>query len=393
MKILLIHNYYQQRGGEDAVFEAESQLLREKGNEVETITFRNDILTSFRQKLKSGWQMLYNTDSAKLLKRKIQDFAPDIIHIHNFFRIASPAVLYVASEYNIPVVQTLHNYRLICAGALLLRQNQPCELCVQKRFPTAGIQYKCFGDSAIKSAQLTLMTGLHKTLGTFKHKVSKYITLTDFARQKILNSSLNLQESQVVVKPNSVEDYGWSKPDERQHFFLFIGRLTQEKGIDVLLKAFEKAELKLEMIGEGDIKMQEKIKELTLQNKHITFHGFQKKDFIISKLKSCQALVFPSVWYEGLPMTILEAYATGTPVIASNQQNINQIVKDKQTGLLFETGNEDSLLQTLHYFEKEKGSLESLYKNARQEYLQNYTPDQNYTRLMAIYDELVNQSI
>ena len=390
LKILLIHNRYQQRGGEDAVFEAETRLLREHGQQVSTLEFSNADLLSLTAKLKMSYRIFYNPVSVRQLEEQILDFQPDVIHVHNFFYVASPGIFVVAARHQVPVVLTLHNYRLICAGALLLRNGLPCELCVHQQFPLHGVIHGCFGGSPLKSAQLTLMTGIHKMLGTFRNKIAKYITLTSFAQQKILDSSLQVTENQVVVKPNSVADRGFAEGATRQEFFLFVGRLSEEKGIRVLLNAAENQPFKLEIIGEGEPEMNEFVKEVAATHPNITFHGFQQQDFILEKLKNCLALVFPSVWYEGLPMTILEAFSTGTPVIASDQQNLNRIVTDQQTGLLFRTGNPESLAQTLRFLVANRPTLMPLYENARLEYLSKYTPEQNYKALLAIYETVIS---
>jgi glycosyltransferase involved in cell wall biosynthesis len=236
MKILLLHNYYTQRGGEDGVFEAERNLLLQKGHEVESLTFQNQKLQGFAEKIRTSFSSIYNSHSAKLLAQKIDEFQPQILHVHNFWKEASPAVYYIAKRKNIPLVQTLHNFRLLCANALLLRQNQPCELCIKKTFPMAGIRYACYENRLI-TAQITFLSTIHKILGTWKNLVSQYITITEFARRKFLASALHLQENQISVKPNFVEDRGGASMESRENYFLFVGRLSAEKGVQTLLEA------------------------------------------------------------------------------------------------------------------------------------------------------------
>jgi len=174
MKILIVHNTYQRKGGEDFVMESEANLLQQYGHQVEKMIFRNDDINSLGDKIKAAKGLFYNRESAKKLEQVINTFHPDIIHVHNIFYLASPSVFYEAKKLNIPVVVTLHNYRLICPGALLLRDAKVCELCVQKKFPLAGIRHGCHRGSSLQTAQLTLMTGIHKVLNTWKNKVSHW---------------------------------------------------------------------------------------------------------------------------------------------------------------------------------------------------------------------------
>jgi glycosyltransferase involved in cell wall biosynthesis len=386
MRILQIHNKYLQKGGEDSVLENERKLLSDYGHEVEQLFFDNSSIQGI-EKLKLLYKIVFNHNSAQVLKEKIKTFKPDIIHVHNFFYVASPAIFYEAKKQNIPIVLTLHNFRLICSGSLLLREGNVCELCVKKTFPLSGIQHKCFQNSLIKTAQLTLTTSLHKIWGTWKNKVDTYITLTHFIKDKFVHSSLDLNPDKLQVKPNFVEDLGFQGYDHRQNFFLFVGRLSKEKGIDVLLKATEKHNFSLEIIGGGE--MQGLVEEYAQNNPNIVYHGFQQKDFIIEKMKSAKALIFPSVWYEGMPMTILESLSTGTPILISDIENLNQMITHLSNGLHFKTGNADDLAEKIKLFEKEQS--EYFYVNARKTYLEHYTPEVNYQNLLSIYQDTIKK--
>jgi Glycosyl transferase 4-like domain len=189
MRILFIHNRYRQEGGEDIALDLEVRLLQQKGHVVSTLLFDNEGMEGFVKKIGRGVQALYNRRSARVVERTIREFRPELVHVHNLFFTASPSVIRVAARHGLPVVLTLHNYRLICANALLLRDNQPCNLCVQKVFPLDGIRYKCYRGSAIETGLVTAVTGLHKILRTWQHKVDAYITLTGFACSPISSST------------------------------------------------------------------------------------------------------------------------------------------------------------------------------------------------------------
>ncbi len=387
MKILLIHNTYLKYGGEDTVFEAEKQLLEQNGNEVETLIFDNTLLQGI-EKIKLIYNIFYNNKSAKLLKSKLKEFKADIIHVHNFFYLASPAIFYVANECKIPIAQTMHNYRLICAGALLLRDERVCELCVSKKIPLEGIKHKCFNNSFLQTTQLTLMTGLHKYLGTWKNKIDTYICLTEFAKSKFSNSSLQIPINKISVKPNFTEDMGVSKV-KRKDFYLFVGRLSKQKGIDILLEAAKNQGFKLEIIGDGE--MREYVEKMAEIHQNIIYHGFQQKNWIMDKLKACKALIFSSISYEGMPLTILEAFATGTPIIASDIDNVRDFIQDNVNGLHFKYGNATDLAEKVAFFEENSSKLSHFYTQARATYEAHYTPEKNYQQLIKIYQDTIER--
>lgn len=342
MRILFVHNYYQQRGGEDAVFEQEVSLLRENGYIVETVEFTNAGFDgSFMGNLLGAAKSLYNHESARRVEQAIDAFQPDVVHIHNLFYAASPSVIRAAKQRGIPVVMTLHNYRLVCNSGMLSRADQvPCERCLTKTLPLAGIRHSCFRGSRAQSIQLTAITSLHKLTGIWK-SVDRFIVLTDFAREKFLQSSLQLRPEQIVVKPNSIDELDYADPTERNDRFLYIGRLSFEKGIRVLIEAARVGKFPIDIVGDGPFRPL--VEQAAAELPNITYIGKLPHDQGIERLKKCKAMILPSIWYEGLPTTILEAFATGTPVICSDQGNLNSIVTDGKTGHLFETGSATSL--------------------------------------------------
>jgi len=346
MRILFIHNYYQQRGGEDVVFEEEVKLLREHGHVVETVEFTNNSFNQSRTgNIIGAIYSLYNSESAQMVGCAIDGFKPDIVHIHNLFYTASPSVIAAAKHRGIPVVMTLHNYRLVCNSGLLSREEEvPCERCLTKIIPLDGILHACFRKSHTQSIQLTAITSLHKLTGIWR-SVDRFIVLTEFAREKFLESSLNLKPEQVVVKPNYVDGLDFVPFEKRQNFFLYLGRLHFEKGINSFIEAAYLHNQPVEIIGDGPLRSI--VEKASQELPHVTYHGSLPRQKAIEHLKKCRAIVIPSIWYEGLPTTILEAFATGTPVLCSDQSNLNKIVKNHKTGALFKAGNAKSIAETL----------------------------------------------
>ena len=386
MRILFIHNRYKFRGGEDVAVEMEASILQNNGHATRTILFDNDEIGSAGSKLSMGIKAIYNRDSASIVENAIREFRPDLIHVHNLFFIASPSVLYNGWKNKIPVVVTLHNYRLVCANALLMRDNKICELCLPKTFPVSGIKYKCYRNSAAESALVTSVTSLHKAAGTWKNKVSKYMVLTEFAKSRFLNSTLNIRADKFVVKPNFIYDPG---PGEvkRNGKYLFVGRLSVEKGAAILLQAFaEQPDLRLELVGEGPLQA-ELQKEFKVYP-NIRFLGHKEKPEVIRLMKSCNALIFPSIWYEGLPFTIIEAFATGTPVIASNLGAMADIIQHGYNGYHFEPQNSSDLISQIKAFEKNPLGTQ-MYANARESYMNRYHPDIHLQSVIDIYKKVI----
>jgi glycosyltransferase involved in cell wall biosynthesis len=375
MKILQIHNKYRHYGGEDVVVDNEYKLLKDNGYAVNQLFFSNDTVSPVK---------LFNNVEAfnKTLKR-IDEFQPDVIHVHNLFYSASPSVLKAAKSRKIPVVMTLHNYRLVCLNALFLRDSKVCTKCKNLSFPYYGVKNKCFQDSYLKSTLLASFITYSKIYKTWDSSVDRFIVLTPFIKSLIIDSSLKISKDHIVVKPNSTDDILKPEVFRDNKNFLFIGRLSKEKGVEVMLEAFNKMpELKLDIIGNGDLLeyLQKKA------NKNIIFHGAKDKSFIKKKLNQVKALIFPSIWYEGLPNTLIEAFSAGTPVIASNIENINQIVISGYNGVTFIPNNSDDLVNKTLKFSVENTEEYSL--NARRQFEDTYTHRGNFESLKEMYSNL-----
>lgn len=367
--------------------ELETSILSEKGHEVKTIFFENSRIAGVGQKIKTAFSSIYDLYSARKVSGILKEFEPDIIHIHNIFFMASPSVLYAARRHKVPVVMTLHNYRLICANALLFRDNKICELCIHKKFPVAGIRYKCYRNSATESGLVTIITGLHKYMGTWKNKVAAFITLNEFSRSKFLNSSLNLPPEKIITKPNFVPDPGEGN-EQREDFFLFAGRLVKEKGAHILTRAFANMpHQKVVIVGDGPEKV-----FLEQESKHypnISFLGQLDKRQLGGYMKRCKAFICPSIWYEGTPLTVIEAFASGTPVIASRLGVLSESISDGYDGFHFTAGDPGDLEKKIEIFLRETGNNNMFYKNARQTYLEKYQPEIHYMAMLKIYEHAI----
>lgn len=377
IKVLQIHNKYLQYGGEDAVVDNEYKLLKENDIFVDQIIFENTNINPLK--------LFNNKESYNTVRKKILEFKPNVMHVHNIFYQASTSVLKAAKEEGVPVIMTLHNFRLLCPGGLFLRNSKTCMKCKDIMFPYHGFIYKCFQDSYTKSLALSLFLGLNKNSNTWNKLVDRFIVLTPFIKDLILDSSLKLNDDKVIVKPNSTDDFNDNEylTKEREGF-LFVGRLAKEKGIDTLIDAFNQMpDQNLNIIGTGE--METELKEVANQN--ITFFGKQNRLFVKEKLLRTKALVFPSIWYEGLPNTIIEAFSSSTPVLSSNINNLNQIITAGYNGELFEPNDSMAIVNKVKDFLNTDTSF--FYENSRATYLQKYTHNINLENLKALYSNYI----
>ena len=378
LRILMVHNAYQQRGGEDSVVDAEISLLRSNGHEVATY-FRNNDDISAMPAVAVAIQTLWSSRATTELTDLIHAFKPDVIHVHNTLPLISPSIYWAAARAGVPVVQTLHNFRLMCLSALYLRDGKVCEDCVG-HLPWRGVVHKCYRESTAASAVLATMLTLHRGLGTYRNKVSRYIALNNFCREKFIEGGLPAEL--IAVKPNFVDAaVPLALP---RSGLLFVGRLSFEKGIVSLAKAATLlSDAQLRVAGEGP-------QAALLANiEGVTRIGQLTSSEVWQEMNSAIALVIPSIWYETFGMVIIEAYASGTPVIASRIGALADIVTEGETGLLFEPDNAQDLADKLSWALAHPEKMAEMGRKARLVYEEKYTAEQNYTQLIDIYRSVI----
>lgn len=378
MRLLVVHNTYRHKGGEDTVVDAEVALLRNRGHEVELFTRNNDSIASMF-KIAAAADTVWSAKVAAEFEVKIRSFQPDLVHVHNTFPLISPAIYWVAARFRVPVVQTLHNFRLMCPQAMFLRDGKICEDCLGK-LPWRGAARGCYRGSLPQSTILAGMVTVHRAMGTWQNKVTRYIALNEFCRNKFIAGGLPAKR--IAIKPNFV-DLDMPEPEERQGF-LFVGRLSPEKGLDVLVNAMRQMDGgTVRIAGSGS-------SDTFLSNaKGVVALGALPRADVYRELNKATALVIPSIWYETFGMVAVEAFASGTPVIASNVGVLPNLVKNGVTGLLFESGNSDDLAQKMRWALANPESMLAMGRNARQYYEAEFTADSNYQQLMAIYESAI----
>jgi len=389
MKILTIHNNYQQRGGEDIYFQKESELLRRNGNEVLSYTRSNKEINDFSifKKLSIFWKQTWSQDTYEELRRIIKEFRPDIAHFHNTFFMITPSAYYACKDKGVPVVQTLHNFRLLCPNAYFLKKGKICEECLERTL-WKSIQHGCYRESRILTTALARMLHYHRRKATWLETIDLYITLSQCSRSKFIQAGI--PEDKIVVKPNFVyPDNGERKNDK--NYVLYCGRLSTEKGLNTLIKAWENLEsIPLKILGNGPLyaKIKKHIKNKKMTN--VELLGHLSHNECIEYIKGASFLVMPSEWYEVFPTIIVEAFACGVPIVASKMGAMKELICDGKTGLLFQTGNTKELAEKVSWLISHKKEAYSMSIQARKEYKEKYSAENGYKILMNIYKTVVD---
>ena len=381
MKILQVHNYYQQPGGEDQVFAAEGELLGRRGHTVFRFEAHNDDVAQYGR-LALAKATVWNDESYERLRALLREHRPQILHVHNTLPLISPAAYYAAKREGVAVVQTLHNYRLLCPAATFFRDGHVCEDCLGKAFPWPAVAHACYRDRAASSV-VASMLAYHRARHTWRDAVDAYIALTPFSKEKFVEGGL--PENKIFVKPNFLgADPGAGAGSGG--YALFVGRLTEEKGLGTLLDAWTTlgAQMPLKIAGDGPLSPEVSKRAQTTEG--VTWLGRQPREEVLALMKSASLLVFPSTWYEGFPVTLVEALAVGLPVVASNVGSMASLIDHERTGLHFRAGDAADLAEKVAWALAHPAQLAHMRKEARAEYLNNYTADQNYQQLMDIYE-------
>lgn len=382
-RILIVHNGYRFKGGEDAVVEAEAAMLAARGHTVDLYTRHNDEIGALPA-LRLAVNTVWSGQSADEFARCLQRFRPQLIHVHNIFPLISPSIYWVAEAHGIPVVQTLHNFRLLCPQAMLLRDGSVCEKCVGT-IPWRAVVHGCYRGSRAQSAVVAMMLSTHRLIGTWQKKVTRYIALTEFGRARFIAGGLPAER--IVVKPNFVEEPGACAEPQAAHareHFLFVGRLAPEKGLAVLADAAQQAGARVTVAGDGPDA------DFVAGKPGLLPLGRLGVDEVRHQMRRAIALIVPSICYETFGLVIIEAYACGLPVIASRIGGFPDLVSDGETGLLFAPGDAAELARKMRWAMEHPAEMARMGSNARRVYEERFTAQKNYAQLMAIYADAVN---
>jgi glycosyltransferase involved in cell wall biosynthesis len=384
MKLLLAHNRYRQPGGEDEVFLRETDLLRAAGHEVLQYTADNNEVAEdgILDKAKLAAQTLWSWDSIARLRALLRCERPDLAHFHNTFPLISPAAYYACQKEGIPVVQSLHNARLMCPAATFYRDGSACVDCLGRSVPWPAVVHACYRNSRLQTAVVTGMLAGHRVLGTWHEQVDAHIVFTEFYRQKFIRAGL--PHEKLFVKPHFlVTDPGMKQASS--DYALFLGRLAPEKGVPTLLKAWQSLRhIRLRIRGDGPLGSD--VEQLTRVNPSVSTLPYVSSRELFEIIKGARFLVWPSEgYYESFGLVAIEAFACGTPVIASRTGAMTEIVEDGKTGLHFTAGDADDLAAKVQWAWTHPHQMNEMGRAARETYKNKYTAETNYQALLGIY--------
>jgi glycosyltransferase involved in cell wall biosynthesis len=385
---MLAHDFYQHRGGEDSVVEEESRLLREAGHSTTTFFRHNSEISGYSwwDRGKLGLDTVWSLDSAREMRSALLREKPDLVHFHNTLPLLSPSLYYVCKDLGIPVVQTLHNYRLLCPAATLYRDGKVCEECLGKVAPWPGIAHKCYRQDRLASAAVGTMISAHQLMGTWKDAVDRYIALTDFARRKLTENGI--PEHKIVVKPNSVDPDPGAKQGPGD-FALFVGRLSPEKGIRTLLDGWRRLKTPVPLVILGHGPCGPEVIAACTEVPSIQWLGWVAKDKVIESMKRARFLVLPSECYESFPLALVEAFGCALPLVASALGAMGELVDDGRTGLTFRASDPGDLAAKVDWAWSHPWEMEQMGREARSEFEAKYTASANYGALLSIYNQVL----
>lgn len=387
MKILQVHNKYKTTGGEWTVLNQEYDLLRRQHSVDQLIVDNRKELKSVLNKMKLVFSTHYNRTSKELVAKKLKESRADVMHVHNFFPLLSPSIFEAAREAGVPSVFTLHNYRLIHPNGLMYHNGK-----IDNRSVT-GSAYNCITDgvyrgSMVQTAVSAHMIEYHRKHETWQKMPSVFIALTGFSKQKFVEGGL--RADRIVVKPNFIEDPVAKNPGllhsvPKKNRFIFVGRISHEKGVTDLVDCWIKHNIEADLVMAGDGPLKQRLEKQSKGYKNIKWLGEVSRDEILKMLAESRALLFPTKWYEGLPMIIIEAMSVGCPVITSRIGNPQYLIDHEINGLHFEPGNPAELFERIRFLQQNKKEREKMGREAREKYLENFTPEKNFRQLMDIY--------
>lgn len=391
--VLLVHNYCQQQNlsGENVCYEAEGKLLERHGHRVVRYERHSDDIdvAGIRDRLSVASEVIWSRRTLHELRELIGKTRPDVVHVHNWFPLVSPSVYQACHELGVPVVQTLHNFRLICPSALLFREGRVCRDCVGKPLPLPGVVHGCYRGSRSASAAVAAMLATHRLRATWTRQVTLFVTPSEFARRQMIDGGL--PADRIVVKPNFVEpDLGPGRHDGG--YALFVGLLGPGKGVGTLLDAWERAGQRLPLRVVGDGPLAPLVASAADRNPAVRFLGRKPLDDVYALMGEATVLIFPSDGYETFGRVVAEAFARGTPVVAARHGPAADLVEDGRTGLHFRPGDANDLARTVEAIVDDPGRLRAMSELARRAYLERYTAARNYELMLEVYASAIERA-
>ncbi|MEX1143538.1 MAG: glycosyltransferase family 4 protein [Anaerolineales bacterium] len=389
MKILVVHNYYQNPGGEDTAYQQEIDLLRRNGHQVITYERSN---TEIKEMGLAGrvtlpFQTIWSSKSRKEISAILNKHSPDLAHFHNTHLMISPSAYYACRAASLPVVQSLDNPRLLCPAASFFRDGHLCEDCLNKTPPWPGVVHACYRGSRTQTAVVAAMLTTHRLLRTWQECVDVFLVATQFYKNKFIQGGLPAEK--LLVKPHFIDPDPSPRGQEDGAYALYIGRLEPEKGIPTLLNAWKQTQaIPLRLRGQGP--MEQQVRTAALKHPYISIVDRLSRQELFKLIKAARFLVWPSEgYYETFGFVAAEAFACGVPVIAARSGAMEEMVTHGKTGLLFIQGDAGDLAAKATWAWEHSCEVSAMGLAARREYEKKYTAVANYELLMAAYERAI----
>lgn len=396
MKILQVNNYGYLRGGSDRYFFDLTALLRENGHSVSELVTRdsrNVVSTPWevqgflpeRPKLRDLFHFYYSLDAKMVVRRLIKEEKPDIVHLHIYYGQITPSILGEFVSQGIPVVQTLHEYKLICPVATMARNGAVCDACCSGSYWKAAL-HRCNRGSLLRSLVSSTEAYSSRWLGSVR-KVDHFIAVSDFVRETMV--AYGIPDSRISTVHNFVESAGFEPSYEPGSYFLYFGRLEEVKGIKTLISAAERVGARLVIAGDGDYRVEAE-RQSRRRNLNVDFVGFKKGSDLHDLIRGSLCVVVPSEWNETFGLVILEAHALGRPVIASRIGGMQEVIQDGETGLLFEPGNDMELADAMRRMLGNPERAVEMGRNGNIVIQELFGKREHYRRIMSIYKKMAS---
>lgn len=379
MRVLVIHNRYRIRGGEDLAVDREVALLRSSGVNAKLLEYHSSGIEGAFAKVKLAWNLPYSDSARLFVSAELERVKPDVVHVHNFFPLFTPSIYDACADAGLPVVQSLHNFRIFCASGLLAREGAPCNLCLGGSVLPA-IHHACYRESRMETLAIARMIAHHRRESTWNKKVSLFVALSEFSRSKFIEGGIHADK--IVVKPNFAPIQP-APPKNRERFALYVGRLSQEKGVLTLGRAWKSISFPLKIIGGGPLESE--LRSLVKENGNVQLLGEQPPKEVAAQMRRASLLLLPSECYENFPLVVAEAYSHGLPVLAAKIGSLAELITEGKNGMTFESGNPNSLRDVASSVVQNPEMLSSLGFQAYRDYLNLYTPEKNIGMLLNIY--------
>lgn len=390
LRVLMVHNHYLVRGGEDASFAAEVELLRSGGHQVKTYVRDNEEIDQ-RGTLRTAAGTFWSRKSRREVAGILAEAEFDVMHVQNFFPLISPSIYGAAREAGVAVVQTMRNYRVLCANGLLMREGRNCERCLGRSVGWSGIRYKCYRESFAGSAAVVGMASWHRARGTWTREVDRFILAAELVRKKFIEGGF--PEERMRVKPNVMPDLPGMKAGPRQRRAIYVGRISHEKGVDPLVDAWVDGALDIPLVIVGSGPLEAELKERARANPAITFAGRLPVEEACQAIAESELLILPTKCYETFGRTVLEAYAMGTPVISSRGTAPGDLVVEDRTGYLVDPGDAVGLEESVRrFFALPDNERREMGQRGLDHYRSNFGRKKNLELLISIYREAMAEA-